>query len=554
MGLFDRFRTPKWKSNDQKIRMEGIKELEDEKILSEIVLSDSNEEIKLAVIKNPNFKDQSILAKIAKQGLGYSSGPNSFSYRVASEALDKITDEDYLKDLCDHAVDSIIRFSAKQRLRIVPGMKALQTDYPTFYQQELNTRISIVEKMDDCNILAYLAEKDENEDVREAAVKNNNLNNNYIFADVIANDESAKVRFAALNNPNFTNEGGVTFDEGCSYVAFKDEDRSNRKFAISKLNDEDTLIRIINKETDNEIIEIAKERYLTALFGESLIEDKKTTLENDLNLSTLPITLKIDNLVIDGNGHTIYGGDNTHISINANNITLKNINFKNFSGTDHGGVIKNQGESIRIENCTFENNKIVKAFKSDPERFGGAIDNGGEIKILNCNFKNNQADSGACIHTENGISEIENCIFEDNFANLSGGGALSVFNADIKVKDSTFKKNESRNFSGAIRVSKGNAKIEGSTFIDNEALQHGGAISLNEGTLKIYSSTFERNKGFNGGAINQPGGSLVLNDCIFNDNVSKNGSEGSVYTNGNIEESNCKFKTKNDEIYREVRR
>lgn len=287
----------------------------------------------------------------------------------------------------------------------------------------------------------------------------------------------------------------------------------------------------------------------TELLGESLDKDKKIILETDFKFNS-PVTLSVDDIIIDGNGHTIYGGNNNPISINADNITIKNINFKNFSGNDHGGVIKNKGKSIKIENCTFENNKIVKAFKSDSERFGGVISNHGIIKLLNCNFKNNQADTGGCIHTENGVSELESSIFDDNFANLTGGGALSVFNGDIKIKDCTFKNNRSRNFSGAIRVTTGNAEIEDSTFTDNDAVQHGGAISINEGKLIIRNSIFERNKGWHGGAINQTGGSLVLKDCVFNDNFSKSGAEGSVGTTGNIEESNCKFKTKNDAIYK----
>lgn len=120
----------------------------------------------------------------------------------------------------------------------------------------------------------------------------------------------------------------------------------------------------------------------------------------------------------------------------------------------------------------------------------------------------------------------------------------------MKIKECNFKNNKSRNFSGVLRVNKGNVEIESSEFIDNEAVQHGGAISINDGDVKIQNSIFKGNKGVNGGSINQPGGSLILKDYVFDNNISKNESNGSIYTNGNIEETHCEFKTKNDGIYK----
>ena len=37
MGLFDRFKTPKWQHKDYKVRIEAVKQLNDEEILFNII-------------------------------------------------------------------------------------------------------------------------------------------------------------------------------------------------------------------------------------------------------------------------------------------------------------------------------------------------------------------------------------------------------------------------------------------------------------------------------------------------------------------------------------
>ncbi len=90
------------------------------------------------------------------------------------------------------------------------------------------------------------------------------------------------------------------------------------------------------------------------------------------------IEIKSDNLVIDGNGHTIDARSKMRIfNISGENIILKNIYFKNGSTKRYGGAIRIKG-SCKIINCIFENNSAKMG--------GDDISNGSEVCISNCKF------------------------------------------------------------------------------------------------------------------------------------------------------------------------
>jgi hypothetical protein len=98
------------------------------------------------------------------------------------------------------------------------------------------------------------------------------------------------------------------------------------------------------------------------------------------------VTIKKDDFVLDGAGHTIDGkGKNRLFHIKGKNVILKNLIFKNakapegfFSETKgNGGAIYNEGQ-LHLINCEF----IDNVAKND----GYDILNNGELKIECCNF------------------------------------------------------------------------------------------------------------------------------------------------------------------------
>jgi hypothetical protein len=67
MGLFDKFKKPKWKHEDAKVRLEAVNELDDEKILVRIAMDDSNVDVCCEAVKN--ISDESVLAGIARNAI-----------------------------------------------------------------------------------------------------------------------------------------------------------------------------------------------------------------------------------------------------------------------------------------------------------------------------------------------------------------------------------------------------------------------------------------------------------------------------------------------------
>ena len=154
-----------------------------------------------------------------------------------------------------------------------------------------------------------------------------------------------------------------------------------------------------------------------------------STKDGAFKLSGINITR--DNLVIDGNDHTIDGGNQALIfHVYANNVTLKNIRFINSfgavefekdgsiegskfinnSGRSDGGAVIFHQDGV-VNGCEFKNNSATYN--------GGAVylNSGGSVK--NSNFSDNHVTvekGGAIFFTNGGI--VENCVFDDNTANM----------------------------------------------------------------------------------------------------------------------------------------
>ena len=122
------------------------------------------------------------------------------------------------------------------------------------------------------------------------------------------------------------------------------------------------------------------------------------------------IKLDVDDLVIDGNGHTIYAQEKTRIFYcTGKNITIKNITLKNGFIKGSGGAIHNTGE-IKITESALHDNMA--------EYNGGAIENNGSVTIAESTLKNNTAENGGAIHNYNEKSfNIKNCKLENNEPN-----------------------------------------------------------------------------------------------------------------------------------------
>ena len=306
----------------------------------------------------------------------------------------------------------------------------------------------------------------------------------------------------------------------------------------------------IIEQANDDIIESTQENVLgeddgtfTAL--QKLIEesdkDSTITLDKDYaydeGFSTRGIVVD-KNLTIDGNGHTLDGLSKSRIFlikvkiINPYTVTLKNIKFKNGHTELYGGAIFNFGNAV-VDNCEFSNNYAKYC--------GGAIGSIGLFEYKNSKFNSNIADGdGGAIFTlsirgtlhylltetmdieihdfmnyvrnnftlQYATEKISNCIFTNNVAKGTGGGAVYAY-GNIDIKSSKFTSNSGGLKGGAVFGNK-DLFISDSKFTGNKASMYGGAVYFKchdqVSGIRYYSNSitgcdFTKNTASRGGAI-----------------------------------------------------
>lgn len=216
------------------------------------------------------------------------------------------------------------------------------------------------------------------------------------------------------------------------------------------------------------------------------------------------INWDVDDLVIDGGGHTIDACCKARIfNVTGRNLILKRVILKNaYIEKGCGGAICNLGELL-IKNAVFESN-VINAEYGNNDIGGGAIANveNAKLEVIGCNFKDNFAEissSGGGAISNSGVCLVKNSIFNENTGNWYGGALNNL--GMLKVICCNFMSNHSK-FQGAAINNDGESSIEESCFFKNRSFSSAGAI-YNSGHLDIIESTFSRNRAIktDGGAI-----------------------------------------------------
>ena len=249
---------------------------------------------------------------------------------------------------------------------------------------------------------------------------------------------------------------------------------------------------VIDEPTPDE--KIRNFRYLDELVHSGV---KEIVLDSDIILGQREekkylegIKLDVDDLVIDGNGHSIDAQGKTRIfEANGKNIIIKNIIFKNGFNIDAGAIYNKKFSSLEIDNCNFNENVAQSS--------GGAILNFGKISLASTGFTKNTAktnDGGAVNNQPDGEISINDCNFNENIAQEYGGAILNL--GKISLASTGFTKNTAKtNDGGAVNNQPdGEISINDCNFNENTAQKNGGAIySIKYGAVKLNNCTFKDN-------------------------------------------------------------
>lgn len=193
-------------------------------------------------------------------------------------------------------------------------------------------------------------------------------------------------------------------------------------------------IKPLRKQDESETEEIP----IAEQFSSAIHSGAKQFIINEDIVLTETLKIDVDDLIIDGQHHTIYSAyrDARIFLITSSNVTLKNITFDNGNSSDDGGAIHNLEGDVNIINCKFTKNNAHNGN-------GGAIYNHhGKVKIEKCKFIDNHSErgDGGAIFNLNGEIDITSCEFKDNGGKFGG----AIYNAKtMKLKDAEFANNKS---------------------------------------------------------------------------------------------------------------
>jgi len=265
-----------------------------------------------------------------------------------------------------------------------------------------------------------------------------------------------------------------------------------------------------------------------------------------------------EDLIIDGKGYFIDAKNKSRIfEIFADDVVLKNINFKN-SFADNGSALLNNSGDVEVVKCQFNGNNarfqggaiacLSGLIKIDSCRFaqnnaqtgGGAIINGDELEIRDTYFEDNTSQLGGTIFNIGKIT-VSNSKFVNNRA-IDGGAIDNFENSSLKISSSEFEKNIAKNGGAIFNFS--NLEIENSLYLHNESSDIGGAV-VNLKTTRITDSKFDSNisRGI-AGAIAHDGSSTINSNTEFIHNQAAN-MGGAIFCKNfdarNLNHANCKF-------------
>lgn len=251
------------------------------------------------------------------------------------------------------------------------------------------------------------------------------------------------------------------------------------------------------------------------------------------------------NIRIAGGLDTVLDGKNIScifsIQKTGSNCQISNLKFVN--GMDvHGGAMIILGKNVVVENSVFENNY--------------ANHSGGAIYVLSI-FN----DSGR--YPEEGENLIiKNCNFTNNFAQVAAG-AIGVYGNNTQVIGCNFVSNKvkpatnHKSYGGAIQIGRDEynlcSYVVNCNFMSNEAIahdlnnSHGGAGCVRAG-ITYQNCKFINNSADQGGALTYHA-SGIIEDCVFINNSAKlyGGalSTGYMDMNMDLKVINCNFEQNN---------
>lgn len=238
MGLSNFFK-PKWKHSDYLVRLEAVKNLMDEAILTEIVKTDDNYSVRIAALNK--IKDQIVLAEIAKMDR---------DSNVRKVAINIISDQAVIIEIAKTYEDLDVRALAVSKItcqKVLAEIAKKDTEMyvrniavknPYLKDQKLLTKIAetntdsdvlrnTVNKISDQLVLVMIAKTNKYDSVRIAAAAK--IVDQVVLTEIFKTDKDDSVRSATI--------GYITNQVLLTEIAKTDKSYSVRSAAVKKISE-----------------------------------------------------------------------------------------------------------------------------------------------------------------------------------------------------------------------------------------------------------------------------------------------------------------------------
>ncbi len=167
---------------------------------------------------------------------------------------------------------------------------------------------------------------------------------------------------------------------------------------------------------------------------------------------------------------------------------------------------------------------------------GGIRDNGpASLTMTRVRVTDNSAKDGGGVYKTGGALTLEDCLFDENIASLSAGGAyhVAVAGENLEVTRTTFDHNTCADDAGGLFYSgTGDTTLGGCSFLSNQSADNigGAALTMGGGTAKLVGCTFESNTAVSnvGGLYVSGANTLILRDSRFASNAAAAGIGGGL--------------------------
>jgi len=194
------------------------------------------------------------------------------------------------------------------------------------------------------------------------------------------------------------------------------------------------------------------------------------------------------------------------------------------------------GCAIKVFHGNMSQKAIVEGFTIINGQYGtgGAIliQNNSLTEIINCIIQNNSAQSsGGAIYAQNAVVQISGCVIENNSAPIAGG--IASMNGQLEIRDCRIRNNLAFNQTagGIYCYQNANVDIQDTQITNNWSLQGGAGLFVLSSPLSLNNTTLSGNQVYSSG----PGGGLYMtgnaaanaSSSVFSRNVSTQG--GGIY-------------------------